>query len=71
MADTDEIGAWLLGEGRRLSSPADLLAGLCRALGEAGIPVHRSTLGAPLLRTVIFIVVRDTACPLRPHPSSR
>jgi adenylate cyclase len=43
---------WLIAEGRRCGSPADLLEGYCQRLRALGVPVERSTLGAPLLHPI-------------------
>ncbi len=43
---------WLLSEGRSTARLSDLLTGLCLRLREEGLPVERSTLGAPLLHPI-------------------
>ena len=46
------VTGWLVTHGRRCGSPAALLDGYCRQLRNAGVPVERATLGAPLLHPI-------------------
>jgi adenylate cyclase len=46
------LTGWLVAHGRRCGSPAALLDGYCRHLRNAGVPVERATLGAPLLHPI-------------------
>jgi adenylate cyclase len=46
------VTGWLVAQGRRCGSPAALLDGYCRELRDAGVPVERATLGAPLLHPI-------------------
>lgn len=48
----NEVVHWLVSEGPNRAAPSDLLAGYCSMLRAAGIPVDRSTLGAPLLHPI-------------------
>ena len=50
--DAEETVRWLIVDGPRCGAPAELLDGYCRKLRDAGIPVDRSTLGAPLLHPI-------------------
>ena len=51
-ADANAIVAWLIAEGPRLTSLESLLHEFCMRLRDAGAPVDRSTLGAPILHPV-------------------
>ncbi|MEM9104311.1 MAG: adenylate/guanylate cyclase domain-containing protein [Pseudomonadota bacterium] len=48
----DETINWLMTQGPRCNGPAELLEGYCQYLRRAGVPVDRSTLGAPLLHPI-------------------
>ena len=50
--DVQDILSWLMRDGPRLASPAALLERFSEKLREAGLPVDRSTLGAPILHPV-------------------
>jgi adenylate cyclase len=43
---------WLVSDGPRCQTPADLLENYCARLREHGVPVDRATLGAPLLHPI-------------------
>jgi adenylate cyclase len=50
--DSLSITQWLVTEGRKCGSPAALLDRYCHRLRNAGVPVERATLGAPLLHPI-------------------
>lgn len=50
--DSEKTIHWLMTQGPRCASPAELLDGYCHHLRDAGVPVDRSTLGAPLLHPI-------------------
>jgi adenylate cyclase len=50
--DNGAVVDWLVAKGRRSGSPAALLDGYCRQVRNAGVPVDRATLGAPLLHPI-------------------
>ena len=50
--NAEETIRWLIAEGPRCAELAELLDGYCRSLRDTGVPVDRSTLGAPLLHPV-------------------
>lgn len=52
MQSAVEIANWLVVEGPKLNTPADLLHRFSMVLRNAGIPVDRSTLGAPILHPI-------------------
>ena len=63
-----EIENWLVTDGARCSEPTGLLEGYCVRLGEAGIPVDRSTLGAP--RNNAFGTIRKPRDRMFDHPAA-
>ena len=46
------IADWLISEGPICGSLAEMVEGFCRKLREAGIPIDRATMGAPLLHPI-------------------
>lgn len=52
MQNAVEITNWLISDGVTQDSPADLLQKISLILRSAGLPVDRSTLGAPILHPV-------------------
>lgn len=66
MKNPHSVIHWLLTTGSRSAGPAELLEGYCARLRDCGVPVDRSTLGAPLLHPVaqssyVFWTVEDGA----------
>ena len=54
MADAaEDIVGWIVGVGLNGLSQADLLAGYCERLGEAGVPLWRASIGADTLHPLI------------------
>jgi len=58
------IAGWLLAEAWKTATPEELMAGFCRCLQEAGVPVSRMTIIIPALHPQVFATVlvwRDDA----------
>ncbi len=51
-SDLKKTHGWLLTEGRRAANVGEMLVGLSKLLRDLGLPLDRSTLGAPLLHPI-------------------